>query len=186
MVSLPHAVAVWRRNATMYGRTWMWNILPNFFEPVLYLLSIGIGVGAYINQMGGTSYAGFLAPGLVCVSAMNGASFEVTYNIFVRLNFEKQYDAMLTTPILALNLTLVTRGLAGGRGPAGVGGGGAGCGFGSASAASIAPSASTTPPVTVTPAIPEAGFAPALSACTTCDGVAPGSTERTRAATPET
>jgi lipooligosaccharide transport system permease protein len=98
-VSLPHAAAVWRRNASMYRRIWMLNILPNFFEPVLYLLSIGIGVGAYINQMGGTSYAAFLAPGLVCVAAMNGASFEVTYNIFVRLNFEKQYDAMLTTPI---------------------------------------------------------------------------------------
>lgn len=98
-LSVPHAVAVWRRNASMYRRIWMLNILPNFFEPVLYLLSIGIGVGAYINQMGGTSYAEFLAPGLVCVAAMNGASFEVTYNIFVRLNFEKQYDAMLTTPI---------------------------------------------------------------------------------------
>jgi lipooligosaccharide transport system permease protein len=98
-VSPQHAAAVWRRNASMYRRIWMLNILPNFFEPVLYLLSIGIGVGAYINQMGGTSYAAFLAPGLVCVAAMNGASFEVTYNIFVRLNFEKQYDAMLTTPI---------------------------------------------------------------------------------------
>jgi lipooligosaccharide transport system permease protein len=98
-VSLPHAFAVWRRNASMYRRVWMLNILPNFFEPVLYLLSIGIGVGAYITRMGGTSYAAFLAPGLVCVAAMNGASFEVTYNIFVRLNFEKQYDAMLTTPI---------------------------------------------------------------------------------------
>jgi lipooligosaccharide transport system permease protein len=83
----------------MYRRTWTWNILPNFFEPVLYLLSIGIGVGAYISEMGGTSYIAFLAPGLVCVAAMNGASFEVTYNIYVRLTFEKAYDAMLTTPV---------------------------------------------------------------------------------------
>jgi lipooligosaccharide transport system permease protein len=83
----------------MYRRTWTWNILPNFFEPVLYLVAIGIGVGAYITEMGGTSYIEFLAPGLVCVAAMNGASFEVTYNIFVRLNFEKVYDAMLTTPV---------------------------------------------------------------------------------------
>lgn len=83
----------------MYCRTWKWNILPNFFEPVLYLVSIGIGVGAYITEMGGTSYIAFLAPGLVCVSAMNGASFEVTYNIYVRLTYEKAYDAMLTTPV---------------------------------------------------------------------------------------
>ena len=83
----------------MYRRTWKWNILPNFFEPVLYLVSIGIGVGAYITEMGGTSYLAFLAPGLVCVAAMNGASFEVTYNIFVRLTFEKAYDAIMSTPV---------------------------------------------------------------------------------------
>ena len=98
-VSVPHAVSVWRRNATMYRRTWKWNILPNFFEPVLYLVSLGIGLGAYITEMGGTSYIAFLAPALVCVAAMNGASFEVTYNIYVRLTFEKAYDAMLTTPV---------------------------------------------------------------------------------------
>jgi lipooligosaccharide transport system permease protein len=49
--------------------------------------------------MGGTSYVAFLAPGLVAVAAMNGASFEVTYNAFVRLNFQKTYDSMLTTPV---------------------------------------------------------------------------------------
>ena len=98
-VSLPHALAVWRRNLTMYRRTWMLNILPNFFEPVLYLAAMGLGVGSYITSMGGTSYVAFLAPGLVCVAAMNGASFEVTYNVYVRLNFEKAYDAMLTTPV---------------------------------------------------------------------------------------
>lgn len=98
-VSPPHALAVWRRNASMYRRTWMWNLLPNFFEPVLYLVSIGVGVGAYITTMRGLPYTEFLAPGLLCVAAMNGASFEVTYNIFVRLTFEKAYDSMLTTPI---------------------------------------------------------------------------------------
>jgi lipooligosaccharide transport system permease protein len=100
-VSLRHAVSVWQRNAALYRRTWTWNLLPNFFEPVFYLMAIGIGVGAYITEMGGMSYVEFLAPGLVCVAAMNGASFEVTYNVYVRLNFEKTYDSMLTTPIEA-------------------------------------------------------------------------------------
>jgi lipooligosaccharide transport system permease protein len=98
-VSPRHALAVWRRNATMYRRTWKLNILPNFFEPVFYLASIGIGVGAYVSQMGGLSYVEFLAPGLVCVAAMNGASFEVTYNVWVRMNYERIYEAMLTTPL---------------------------------------------------------------------------------------
>ena len=98
-VSLPHAFSVWRRNFALYRRTWKLNILPNFFEPVLYLVSIGVGVGAYISEMGGTSYVAFLAPGLVAVAAMNGASFEVTYNAFVRRVYEKTYESMLTTPV---------------------------------------------------------------------------------------
>ena len=98
-VSPRYALAVWWRNFAMYRRSWTLNILPNFFEPLLYLVSMGIGVGAYITEMGGTSYLEFLAPGLVAVAAMNGASFEVTYNAFVRLNFEKTYESMLTTPI---------------------------------------------------------------------------------------
>lgn len=105
-LSWRHALAVWRRNASMYRRTWRWNILPNFFEPVLYLVSLGIGLGAYITTMGGTSYVQFLAPGLICVAAMNGASFEVTYNIFVRMNIEKAYDAMLTTPIQPVDVVV--------------------------------------------------------------------------------
>ncbi len=103
-VSLPHVLSVWQRNFAMYRRTWKLNLLPNFFEPVLYLLAIGIGVGSYISEMGGTSYVAFLAPGLVTVAAMNGASFEVTYNTFVRLNFEKTYESMLTTPVQAEDL----------------------------------------------------------------------------------
>jgi len=99
IVSPPHAFAVWRRNFALYRRTWKMNLLPNFFEPVLYLVSMGIGVGAYIQEMGGTSYIAFIAPGLVAVAAMNGASFEVTYNAFVRMNFDKTYESMLTTPI---------------------------------------------------------------------------------------
>jgi lipooligosaccharide transport system permease protein len=83
----------------MYRRTWKLNLLPNFFEPVFYLASIGIGVGAYVSRMDGLSYVEFLAPGLVCVAAMNGASFEVTYNVWVRMNYEKIYEAMLTTPL---------------------------------------------------------------------------------------
>ena len=98
-VSPRFALSVWRRNFALYRRTWKLTLLPNFFEPLLYLVSIGIGVGAYVSEMRGMSYVAFLAPGLVAVAAMNGASFEVTYNAFVRMNFEKTYESMLTTPI---------------------------------------------------------------------------------------
>jgi lipooligosaccharide transport system permease protein len=98
-LSWRHAAAVWRRDLSLYSRTWKMTILPNFFEPVFYLTAIGVGVGAYVTDMAGMPYIQFLAPGLICVAAMNGASFEVTYNIFVRINFERAYDAILTTPV---------------------------------------------------------------------------------------
>ncbi len=98
-ISVPHTISVWRRNASMYRRSWKYNLLPNFFEPVFYLTALGIGVGSYITEMGGVSYLEFLTPGLICVAAMNGASFEVTYNVFVRLSFQKTYDVMLTAPL---------------------------------------------------------------------------------------
>ena len=98
-LSLPHALSVWRRNAALYQKTWKTTLLPNFFEPVFFLTAIGIGVGAYITEMAGVPYIEFLAPGLMCVSAMNGASFEVTFNVFIRMVYEKTYDGVLTTPV---------------------------------------------------------------------------------------
>ena len=97
--SVAYALSVWRRNAALYQRSWKTTLLPNFFEPVFFLTAIGIGVGAYIREMAGVPYIEFLAPGLMCVSAMNGASFEVTFNVFIRMVYEKTYDGVLTTPV---------------------------------------------------------------------------------------
>jgi len=96
---LSYVLSVWRRNLVLYKRTWKLNILPNFFEPVFYLAAIGVGLGNYVSGMGDGSYVDFLAPALIVVAAMNGASYEGTYNAYVRLHFEKTYAAMLTTPI---------------------------------------------------------------------------------------
>ncbi len=98
-VDLGLALAVWRRNVAVYRHTWRTNILPNFFEPMLYLVGMGIGLGGYLT--GGRdpeSYVAFIGPGLMAASAMNGASFETTYNMFVKMHFAKLYDAYLSTP----------------------------------------------------------------------------------------
>lgn len=97
--SLRAALHTWERNFLVYRRRWMYALLPNFFEPVFYFLGMGLGVGSYVAQGGSFThgYLAFLAPGLVAVSAMNGASFATTYNVFVRLYFEKQYDATIST-----------------------------------------------------------------------------------------
>lgn len=93
------AFAIWMRNVTAYGHTWKLGLLPNFFEPVLFLIGMGIGLGAYLERgMGGQAYIAFIAPGLMAASAMNGSSFETTYNMFVKMTFGKLYDAYLCTP----------------------------------------------------------------------------------------
>jgi lipooligosaccharide transport system permease protein len=98
--SLRSASRMLLRNVTLYRRSWKLSLLPNFFEPLLYLLSIGFGLGLYIGrQIGGVEYVLFIAPGLAAAAAMNGAVFEVTYNVFVKLRFAHLYDAVITTPL---------------------------------------------------------------------------------------
>ena len=95
------ATAIWQRNLALYRRTWLMNILPNFFEPVLYLVGMGIGLGAYMSgELEGSAYLAFIAPGLMAAAAMNGATFETTYNVFIKLHFQRLYDAYLGTPAM--------------------------------------------------------------------------------------
>ena len=105
-VRLTAALRVWQRNATVYKRTWKLNILPNFFEPLLYLLGMGLGLGAYIQEMEGLPYLHFIAPGLLISSIMWGATLETTYNVFVKMNFDRIYDGILSTPVNPKDLAL--------------------------------------------------------------------------------
>ena len=111
MISIdPRMVAaVWLRNLTVYRHSWHVTILPNFFEPLLYLLGMGLGVGGYVAKGGGVEgqeYLSFIGPGLMAAAAMNGASFEVTYNMFVKMNFGRIYDAFLATPATVEDLVV--------------------------------------------------------------------------------
>ena len=90
---------LWERNLLSYSHSWQMNILPNFFEPFFYLLAIGFGLGKFVETIGGVDYARYIAPGLAAVSAMYGASFDVTFNVFVKLHFDKLYDAVTVTPV---------------------------------------------------------------------------------------
>jgi len=98
------------RNFFVYRRLWL-IIFSGFFEPVFYLLSIGLGLGALIGDLtlaDGTavSYAAFVAPALLGASAMNGAVYESTFNIFFKLKYEKVYDAVLATPMKPLDVAI--------------------------------------------------------------------------------
>lgn len=97
--------AAWRlveRNLRVYRRGWMY-LFSGFFEPFLYLLSIGVGLGHLVGnlQVGGraVTYAQYVAPGLLAAQAMNGAVFDTTYNLFYKLKYAHTYEAVLATPI---------------------------------------------------------------------------------------
>ncbi|PWJ24791.1 lipooligosaccharide transport system permease protein [Branchiibius hedensis] len=89
------------RNLLVYRRSWL-VFVSGFLEPVLYLFSIGIGVGKLIPgfEVDGhlIRYAAFVAPGMLAASAMNGALFDATFNVFFRLRYAKLYDQILATP----------------------------------------------------------------------------------------
>ena len=93
--------AVWRRHADVWVRTWRTNLLPPLVEPILYLLGFGFGVGAYINEMGGVSYVEYIAPSILAISMMFGAFFEATYSAFVRMYYQKTWQAIAATPASA-------------------------------------------------------------------------------------
>jgi len=97
------SVHVIERNALAYRRMW-YVFLTGFFEPLLYLLSIGVGVGALVGRLPGpggrlVTYEAFVAPGLLAAAAMNGSVFDTTFNFFVKYKYAGTYDAMLATPL---------------------------------------------------------------------------------------
>ena len=91
------------RNLLVYKHGWL-IILSGFFEPLFYLLSIGFGLGALIGTIPGPggvpiSYQLFVAPALLASSSMNGAISESTFNFFFKLNYNKTFSAILSTPL---------------------------------------------------------------------------------------
>jgi len=99
------AVRVLERNMLVYRRTW-WVLLSGFFEPVFYLLGLGFGLGAIVGDIEGIPYAMFVAPALMATSAMNGAIYDATFNLFYKLKYAHTYDAMLATPMEAQDVAV--------------------------------------------------------------------------------
>ena len=91
------------RNLFVYKHSWL-VLLSGFFEPLFYLLSIGFGLGALVGVIPGPGgepipYQLFVAPALLASSAMNGAIMESTFNFFFKLNYNKTFTSILSTPL---------------------------------------------------------------------------------------
>jgi lipooligosaccharide transport system permease protein len=98
------------RHAQAYRRAWL-VFISGIFEPLFYLLSVGLGLGVLVGKVAGPGgqlipYREFVAPGLLAVSSMNGAMFDSTFNVFFRLKYAKLYDAVLATPMRPTQVAL--------------------------------------------------------------------------------
>jgi lipooligosaccharide transport system permease protein len=94
---------VWWRNLVVYRRIWKVNFLVPLLEPAFYILAFGLG---FRRIVGDISYAGlhlsytqFIAPALIAIAVMWNSFFETTYGSFVRMIYQKTFDAMMATPL---------------------------------------------------------------------------------------
>ena len=92
-------IRVWQRNRDVFFRLWH-SEAPGFVaEPIIILLAMGLGLGAYVGMVDGQRYIEFIAPGIIASYAMFSASFECTYGSFLRMEFQRTYDAIIATPL---------------------------------------------------------------------------------------
>jgi lipooligosaccharide transport system permease protein len=94
-----HAAAVWLRNARVFSKLWKGALWPQFLDPLFYLVALGFGLGTYVASVNGIPYEDFIGPGLIASAAMWAASFETTYNVYLRMNETRLYDNILATPV---------------------------------------------------------------------------------------
>ena len=104
------ALRIIERNLLVYKHGWL-VLFSGFFEPLFYLLSIGFGLGVLVGDVAGPGgqmipYAMFVAPALLGFSAMNGAITESTFNFFFKLNYDKTFASILTTPMSPADVSL--------------------------------------------------------------------------------
>ncbi|MFL5769357.1 MAG: ABC transporter permease [Chloroflexota bacterium] len=104
------ALRMVERNLLVYKHGWL-MLFSGFFEPLFYLLSIGFGLGQLVGEVRGPGgqlipYALFVAPALLGTSAMNGAITESTFNFFFKLNYNKTFESILSTPMSAADVAL--------------------------------------------------------------------------------
>lgn len=94
---------VWQRNLAVYRQNWKISFMPPLLEPLFYLLAFGVGLSALVGTIhyrgSEMSYITFIAPALLAINIMNNAFFENTYASFVRMYYQKTFDAMMATPL---------------------------------------------------------------------------------------
>ena len=106
MLSTPAPVRVWEHSFAIYRRIWRSNVLGGFVQPLLYLIGMGLGVGALVDSganslelLDGLSYFAFIAPALLATTAMMVSSQEAMWPVVESFMWSYSYRSMAATPL---------------------------------------------------------------------------------------
>jgi lipooligosaccharide transport system permease protein len=101
-MNLSYRIAyVFMRNLYSYKRFIVPTFLVSLIEPLFYLITFGVGMGAYMGAFGGKPYLHFLVPGVLVTAVMMSSSFECLYGTYIKIVHEKVYDSLIATPVSA-------------------------------------------------------------------------------------
>lgn len=97
------AFAILAHLTLQFRRYWTGRILTTIGMPLLYLGGLGLGMGALVDRssggIGGVSYVQFVAPGVLCVTALSVVVSEVTYPVVGALKWRQTYFGVIATPL---------------------------------------------------------------------------------------
>jgi lipooligosaccharide transport system permease protein len=91
--------AVWLRNLLVWRKLAIASVLGNIADPLLYMVALGYGIGAFVPEVGGMKYIAFIGTGMVCQSAMFTSSFEAMYSAFSRMHVQRTWEAIINAPL---------------------------------------------------------------------------------------
>ena len=92
-------IPVWRRNLLVWRKLAIASVLGNIADPLLYMIALGFGIGAFVPQVNGMTYIAFIGTGMVCQSAMFTSAFEGMYSAFSRMHVQRTWEGIINAPI---------------------------------------------------------------------------------------
>lgn len=106
-VNVSDTLAIWRRNVIVHLRVWKMNLVAPIIEPIISVVGFGFGIGALVAaKVSGVSYLSFVGAGLLSITVLMRAMFEMTYGSYFKMVYQSTYDAILATPVDAESLAL--------------------------------------------------------------------------------
>ncbi|MPZ69799.1 MAG: ABC transporter [Actinobacteria bacterium] len=97
-----NAAKVVRRNVTVFWRAWRFSFFLSVLSPVMFLSAMGLGLGSMVSEtdaFGGVDYVDFFATGMLAATCMQAGVFNATYPIMMKMMWQRNYEAMLASPL---------------------------------------------------------------------------------------